>query len=98
MSDRQISLTRQQLAKFLPSPEAIREFEKLFGQNTDLVITVENIIDGAGLANDGTYNIRSGTNYLDGSTSLYEDGTGSEGQFQVHPGCRSGNDRGGSEL
>lgn len=72
---RVLSLTRAQLARFIPDPESIKEFEKLFSQNSDVVIVVNNIISGAGLAADGSYPGRSGTNYLDSSNSLFKDGS-----------------------
>lgn len=75
MSDIRLGITRDQLAKFLPDHESIKQFELLFSQNTDFATTVANIIIGTGMAGDGAYPPRSGSNYLDGSISLYEDTT-----------------------
>lgn len=63
-------IRRDQLAKFLPDNRSIREFEKLFTQNDEIISTVENIIAGVGLNTDGTYDPISGSNYLDLSTSF----------------------------
>lgn len=70
-----LNLNRSQLAKFLPNPETIKEFENLFGQNNDLVDIINAIINSGGLNSDGGYPTRSGTNYIDSSTNLYEDST-----------------------
>ena len=67
-----ISLTRQQLAQFLPNHESIKEFERLFAQDQDLAEIVNNLIVGTGLNDDGTYTAPLSTNYLTTSTSLYE--------------------------
>ena len=67
-----ITLTRQQLAEFLPNHDSIKEFERLFAQDTALSILVGNIIEGTGLNDDGTYTTPLSTNYLTTSTSLYE--------------------------
>ena len=66
-----ISLTRNQLAKFLPNHESIKEFERLFKQDTELATTVLNIIEGAGLNDDGTYTPLSPARYIELATSLF---------------------------
>lgn len=70
-----IKLTRQQLAQFLKNHESIKEFESLFDNNNDLITFIENIIAAVDLNSDGTYKIRTGTNYLDASTTIYGDST-----------------------
>lgn len=70
-----IKLTRQQLALFLPNHESIKEFERLFAQDTELAGVVDNIIIAVGLTTDGVYIQRAGSTYLNSSTSIYEDST-----------------------
>ena len=66
-----LSLSRNQLAKFLPNHETIKEFERLFAQDSDLATFINNIIAGAGLDDNGNYIVPSGSNFLDATTSLY---------------------------
>ena len=66
-----ISLSRNQLAAFLPNHEAIKEFERLFRQDTDLTALINNIIEGAGLEDNGNYIVPEGSNFLDDTVSLY---------------------------
>lgn len=70
-----LKLTRAQLAQFLPNQESIKEFERLFAQDTALALVVSNIINGVGLDEEGNYVARSGSSYLDASESIYQDST-----------------------
>ena len=67
-----LSLSRNQLAKFLPNHESIKEFERLFAQDSDFATFINNIIEGAGLDDSGSYIIPDGSNFLDETTSLYD--------------------------
>ncbi len=70
-----LRINRSQLAKFLPDHETIKEFEQLFLNDSELVILVQNIIEGTGLESDGLYLARDGSNYLDDSENMFEDST-----------------------
>ena len=67
---RKIKLTRDQLAEFLPSHEAIKEFERLFGRDYEVTVSIENIINGVGLEPDGTYSPDTSANYIDSALSF----------------------------
>jgi len=67
-----ISLNRNQLAKFLPNHETIKEFERLFRQDTDFATFINNIIEGSGLDDNGNYIVPDGSNFLDDTESLYD--------------------------
>lgn len=67
---RKLNLTRQQLALFLPNHETIVEFERLFARDNDLATLVLNIIEAAGLNDDGTYSPDLAANYIAAATSL----------------------------
>lgn len=63
---------RDQLRKFLPDERSIREFEKLFTQNDDLITLVESIISSSGLSENGVYETPTDSNYLNDTISLLE--------------------------
>ena len=75
-----INLNREQLLRVFKNHRAITEFERLFIQdkeiaedvnnNTDKII---NIIAGVGLTSEGKYIQRTLSNYLNSSSSIYED-------------------------
>ena len=70
-----LRINRSQLAKFLPDHETIKEFEQLFINDSELVILVQNIIEGVGLDDEGRYIQRDDSNYLDTSETIYQDST-----------------------
>lgn len=69
---------RQVLSKLFNGNQLmIRKFESLYRNDDDLakivddlLVVVNNIIEGSGLEEDGTYEAPTGTNYVDPSTSL----------------------------
>jgi len=67
---RKLSLRRDQLAKFLPDQKSIKEFERLFSQDRELYTTIENIIEGAGLNDDGSYDPNLAAKYISIAISL----------------------------
>ena len=67
---RKLRINRSQLAKFLPDHETIKEFEQLFQNESDLSILIENIIDGAGLEDDGTYTPNELAKYISEAITL----------------------------
>ena len=70
-----LRINRSQLSKFLPDHETIKEFEQLFINDNELVILVQNIIEGVGLDTEGKYIQRDDSNYLDASETVYQDST-----------------------
>lgn len=70
------SLSRGQLALFLPNQESIKEFERLFAQDIEEGVLITNIINSVGLnIGDASYVQRGGSNYLNASTTIYQDST-----------------------
>ena len=79
------SLTREQLSLFLPNHESIREFERLFRQDIEEGTFIINIISAVGLLpGDGSYVQRSASNYLNASTTIYQDSTILDDEIYTH--------------
>lgn len=70
-----LQINRRQLSEFIKDHKTIVEFEKLFTQDTEYNLLIDNIITSLGLGTEGIYLPRSGSNYLDGSTDMYSDST-----------------------
>ncbi len=72
---RVLTIKRNQLAEFIKDHKTIIEFEKLFIQDNEFAVIIENILESLGIGTEGIYLPRSGSNYLDGSTDMYSDST-----------------------